>query len=170
MKFPLVISLLFFLIAIPTMDSKRSKRASLNEEGSDNFHSIVAHDEFRPPMGKRFADINFNSMEDQNDKFRPPYAGINSETIEDQDKFIAPPGKRSAGIDFNTVEDQDTFGFPPGTHSAGINFNTVEDQDKFVLPLQGKRSAGMDFNTMEDQDKFRVPNAGIPPRPSGKRK
>ena len=68
--------------------------------------------------------------------------------MEDQDKFIPPPGKRSAGIDFNTVEDQDTFG----------------------LPLQGKRSAGMDFNTMEDQDKFRVPDAGIPPHPSGKRK
>ena len=109
MKFPLVISLPFFLIAFPTMDSKPAK--------------------FRPPNGKR-----------------------------------------GAGMDFNTVEDQDKFGFPPGTHSAGINFNTVEDQDKFLLPQQGKRSAGMDFNTMEDQDKFRVPNAGIPPHPSGKRK
>ena len=67
------------------------------------------------------------------------------------------------------MEDQDKFIPPPGKRSAGINFNSVEDQDKFIPP-PGKRSAGIDFNTVEDQDKFRVPNAGIPPHPSGKRK
>ena len=47
---------------------------------------MEAHDEFRPPIGKRIADINFNTVDDPN-KFRPPKS------------------KRNAGIDFNTKED-----------------------------------------------------------------
>ena len=66
MKFPLVISLPFFLIAFPTMDSKPAK--------------------FRPSNGKLSAGMDFN-------------------TVEDQDKFIPPIGKRSADINFNTMED-----------------------------------------------------------------
>ncbi|CAH3034203.1 unnamed protein product, partial [Pocillopora meandrina] len=54
-----------------------------------NFCSVEAHDEFRPPIGKRIADINFNTVDDLNYKlpFRPPRS------------------KRNAGIDFNTKED-----------------------------------------------------------------
>ncbi|RMX37942.1 hypothetical protein pdam_00009024 [Pocillopora damicornis] len=69
------------------MDSKPAKWVPLNEEGSDNFYSVVAHDEFRPPIGKRIAEINFKTVDDLNYKFRPS------------------AGKRNAGIDFNTKED-----------------------------------------------------------------
>ena len=47
---------------------------------------MEAHDEFRSPIGKRIADIHFNTVDDLN-KFRPPKS------------------KRNAGIDFNTKED-----------------------------------------------------------------
>ncbi|XP_066020899.1 uncharacterized protein [Pocillopora verrucosa] len=162
-KFPLVISLLFVLIAFPTIDSKPAKWVPLNEEVSGNFCSVEAHDEFRPPIGKRIADINFNTVDDLNYKLPvststlwktkiiilPPgkrSAGINFHTVEDRDKFLSSAGKRSAGIIFSTVKDQDKFLPPAGKRSAGVNFNTVEDQDKF-LPPAGKRSAGIIFNT-----------------------
>ena len=110
---------------------------------------------FRPPNGKLSAGMDFNTVEDQ-DKFGlspgTHSAGINFNSVEDRDKFIAPPppqGKRRAGINFNSVEDQDKFIPPPGKRSAGIDFNTVEDQDKF-LPPTGKRNADINFNTMED--------------------
>ncbi|PFX22580.1 hypothetical protein AWC38_SpisGene12892 [Stylophora pistillata] len=92
------------------MDSKPAKLVPLDEEGSDNFYSVLAQDEFVPPLppGKRSANINYN-------------------TVDDQDELRLLINKRSADINFNTGDDYDRFPPLPGKRSAGINFKTVED-------------------------------------------
>lgn len=111
------------------MDSKPEKLVPLNEEGS-----VLAQDEFWPPhpSGKRSANINYN-------------------TVDDQDELSLLISKRSADINFNTGDDYDRV--PPGVkplkRGAGINFNTGDEYDR-VLPPKGKPSAGINFKTVED--------------------
>ncbi|PFX22583.1 uncharacterized protein LOC111334066 [Stylophora pistillata] len=150
MKFPLLISSLFVLSVIPRMDSKPGKLVPLNEEGS-----VLAQDEFWSPrpLGKRSANINYNTVDDQDELsllISKRSADINFNTGDDYDKGT-PTGKRSAGIIFNTDDDYDRT--PPGVsqlkRGAGINFNTGDEYDR-VPPPQGKRSAGINFKTVED--------------------